>query len=239
MKQRPTQGKKRTIFRMFLRPLIMLMLLQGLLTMGTLISRRTFGTVRDYSVNMMSRTVENRKVILENEMTQRWASVGEQRNDINALLKKFLLEKGITIGRLSASGELQYEFLERAFPECLEIVQNDLTTGIFLVFTGENRQEASDYRGFFIRDYDPLVRTVSYKDMLLERGNKKLSRISGIPLDTCWTTDFRMEGEGRREADRFFYEPWRARRIRMQKWWIWATGRRPLFWRMTTRTPMK
>lgn len=64
--------KKRTIFRMFLIPLIAIMLLQGAITIGTLVIRRITGTLEEYSGNMMSRLVENRGVILQNDMNQRW-----------------------------------------------------------------------------------------------------------------------------------------------------------------------
>ena len=43
--------------------------------------------------------------------------------------------------------------------------------------------------------------------LLLERGSKLLSRKWDIPLDTSWTTRFRMEGQGREAADNYFYEP--------------------------------
>ena len=202
--------KKHTIFRMFLLPLIAVMLLQGLMTLGTLIIRKTFRLVRDYSVNMMSRTVENRKVILENEMTQRWASVGEQGYDIDAQLESFLAHKRITLDQMLASEELRQEFQEEVFPECLESLQNHLTSGFFVILTGGDRQAAAEYEGFFIRDYNPVSRAVNYTDMMLERGNKRLSRAFNIPLDTCWTTNFHMAGQGVRESELFFYEPWRA-----------------------------
>lgn len=200
--------KKHSIFRMFLIPLIAVMLLQGLLTLGTLIGRQSFRLIRDYSVNMMSRTVENRKVILENDMTQRWVSVSEQRFDINSKLEDFLAGRRITVGQLLESEKLRQEFLETIFPGCLEELQNNLTSGIFVILTGQDGQPEAGYEGFFIRDSDPVSRSVNYTDMLLERGNKRLSRAFNIPLDTCWTTDFHMDRQ--RKSDRFFYEPWRA-----------------------------
>lgn len=202
--------KKHSIFRMFLIPLIAVMLLQGLLTLGTLIGRRTFRLIRDYSVNMMFRTVENRKVILENEMTQRWVSVSEQRFGINTRLEDFLARKRATLDQMLESAGLRQEFQEEIFADCLEELQNNLTSGIFVILTGKDRQSPAEHEGFFIRDSDPVSRAVNYTDMLLERGNKRLSRAFNIPLDTCWTTNFHMAGQGQRESESFFYEPWRA-----------------------------
>lgn len=191
-------------------PLIAVMLLQGLLTLGTMIGRKTFRLIRSYSVNMMSRTVENRKVILENEMTQRWASVTEQRHDIDTQLESFLAQRHITLDQMLASGELRQEFQEEVFPGCLESLQNGMTSGSFVILAGKDRQSAAEYEGFFIRDYNPIARVVNYTDMMLERGNKRLSGAFDIPLDTCWTTNFHMAGQGQRESELFFYEPWRA-----------------------------
>ena len=42
---------------MFLIPLIAIMLLQGAITIGTLVIRRITGTLEEYSGNMMSRLV--------------------------------------------------------------------------------------------------------------------------------------------------------------------------------------
>lgn len=57
-------GKKSTIFRMFLLPLIGIMLMQSAITIGTLVVRRTTKTLEEYSSSMMSRLVENRGVVL-------------------------------------------------------------------------------------------------------------------------------------------------------------------------------
>ena len=78
MKGNSKNRKKSTIFRMFLISLIIIMLVQSAITIGTLIVRRTAETLEEYSGNMMSRLVENRGVILQNDMNQRWASVHEQ-----------------------------------------------------------------------------------------------------------------------------------------------------------------
>ena len=45
---------------MFLISLIIIMLVQSAITIGTLIVRRTAETLEEYSGNMMSRLVENR-----------------------------------------------------------------------------------------------------------------------------------------------------------------------------------
>ena len=90
MKDRSRKKKKTSIFRIFLIPLIVIMLVQSMITIGTLIVRRTAGMLQEYSGGMMIRLVENRKVILQNDMNQRWASVKEQEEVLGNILEQFL-----------------------------------------------------------------------------------------------------------------------------------------------------
>ncbi len=202
--------KKSTIFRIFLVPLIAIMLVQSGITIGTLIFRRTTEMLEKYSSSMMSRLVENRRVILQNDMNQRWSSIREKGVQMNLLLDQFLGEEGISLKELSESDERKARLLDRMFPESLEILQNNSVTGIFLILTGENMETDREFDGFFIRDSDPNKNPANYTDLLLERGDKQLSRNWDIPLDTNWTTRFSMDGPGQNPADSYFYEPWRA-----------------------------
>lgn len=72
------KGKKLTIFQFFLVSLIVIMLVQSAITIGTLIVRRTAKTLEEYSGGMMRRLVENRQVILQNDMNQRWSAISDQ-----------------------------------------------------------------------------------------------------------------------------------------------------------------
>ena len=154
--------------------------------------------LQDYAGGMMSRLVENRMVILQNDMNQRWASVCEQEVVMNRLLEQFLEDENQGVEGFLESSELKNQFLEEVFPECVEILQNNFSTGIFVVITGADEGGGpGNSEGFFIRDSDPTTNPVTYTDLLLERGSKNLSREWNIPLDTSWTTRFTcqaMEG---------------------------------------------
>ena len=210
MKRKKQTKRKTTIFRIFLFPLIVIMLVQSIITIGTLVVRRTTGMLEEYSSNMMSRLVENRKVVLQNDMNQHWAGIREQDTVMNGRLETFLESERVGLEEVLSSTELKEKFLELLVPECLKILQNNTTTGVFLVLTGEDMYSAGDFDGFFIRDSDPDTNPENYTDLLLERGNKNISRNWNIPLDSNWTTCFHMEGQGANAVDDFFYEPWRA-----------------------------
>lgn len=210
MKYNGRAHKKATIFRIFLIPLITIMLVQGAITMGTLIVRRTAKTLAEYSGSMMTRLVENRTVILQNDMNQRWASVYEQEDRMNAALEEYLSSQNTELADVLRSDALRNGLLEQLFPECLNILQNNSTTGTFMILTGTEGLASGEFDGFFIRDSDPDTNPVNLSDLLLERGNKHLSRKRNIPLDTNWTTRFHMDASRQNSADRYFYEPWQA-----------------------------
>jgi signal transduction histidine kinase/PleD family two-component response regulator/PAS domain-containing protein len=201
--------KKKTIYRMFLIPLLIIILVQSMLTFGILVFQKTTKTIQDYSVSMLTRTVENRKVILQNDMIQKWASVADQEEQINWQLEIYLAKKDLALEQLMASENYQDDFLMQIFPNCLNMVENSQTTGLFLVMTGENPEEAENLTGFFVRDSNPQV-NANHSDLLMERGNKELSRTFHVGMDTLWTSVFEMHGMGQRMEDEYFYEPWYA-----------------------------
>ncbi len=205
-----TNNKKHTIFKMFLIPLIAIMLIQSLLTVGTLAARHVLEMIQDYSVSMMSKIVENRKIILENEMTQRWNSILDEELVMDEVLSNFLAEKQMTLNQLLQDNASCQELLALFFPECLKALQNNFSSGVFLVLTDGTRSDVSEFSGFFIRDSAPESKSINGTDILLEKGAKELSRNYSVPLDTCWTTRFHMLGQSQRNSDNFFYEPWRA-----------------------------
>ncbi len=209
-KEGSRQKNKLTIFKFFLIPLIVIMLVQSAITIGTLVVRHTAKTLEEYSSGMMRRLVENRKVILQSDMNQRWSVISEQEGFLNNRLQQFLMDENVELDEMLRSKEMKDRLLDELFPKCLDILQNNTTTGIFLVLTGTDMEAAEDYAGFFIRDSDPHTNPVNYTDLLLERGNKQLSRTWNVPLDTNWTTRFHMDGAGRNTKDSYFYEPWRA-----------------------------
>lgn len=209
MKDKGHKKKKATIFQMFLIPLIVIMLVQSVITIGTLVIRRTTGMLEEYSGSMMNRLVENRKVILQNDMNQRWAAVHEQETYLDEILES-RLKDGMELNELLASDELKSSLLEMFFPECLDMLQSSSVTGVFVILAGNDMHKAGEFDGFFIRDSDPDTNPANYTDLLLERGSKHLSREWNIPLDTSWTTRFHMAGLGQNQAEKYFYEPWRV-----------------------------
>ena len=117
MESKCQRRKKTTIFRMFLIPLTAIMLIQSVVTIGTLVAKRIAGTLQEYSGSMMSRLAENRKVILQNDMNQRWASVNEQELAMTEALQQFLDEEDMELLEFLDSSEQKTRFMELVFPD--------------------------------------------------------------------------------------------------------------------------
>lgn len=206
--------KKRThsIFRLFIIPLICVMAVQSIITLGTLVLRNVFNDLREYSVNTMKNTVSNRQMILKNDMIEHWGSIREYEEALTEKLVSFLEEKELSYEEFQNSEEEKQNFLAVLFPECLSMMKNSQTNGIFLVMTGNSVRETGEYPGFFVRDSNPNISSINNSDLLFERGSQNLSKESGIPFDTLWTSNFHFQDEGQNKADSFFYEPWHAGR---------------------------
>ena len=212
MKNMKKEPSKKSIFRLFLVPLIVLMLVQSSIILGIIVFRGVINTIQDASVEALERDVETRRSRLESQMLQRWAGIGQCEPEINGELQTYLTETGLTMEALSASPQRQQEFLLSVFPVCLRQTRNSDTTGFFFLMALDKPENAATVNGFYVRDSDPYAQASDNSDLLLARGSTRLSQEMGIALGSDWTTSFSMMGAGIRAEDSFYYEPWRAAR---------------------------
>ena len=203
---------KKSLFRFFLVPLIILMVIQSSLILGIIEFRDVVGSIQRTSVENTGKTVENRKARLETQMLQRWGMIYQSEEDLTQTLQDFLDEERITLEELNHSQELQQEYLLRAFPICFQEAQSRETTGFFFLMTAGDPAQAQEVSGFYVRDSDPYSQGADNTDLAFARSSTLLSRSLDIALSSDWTTYFSMAGEGAREADAFYYAPWRAAR---------------------------
>ena len=160
-------------------------------------------------IGLDSHTVENRKVVLENDMIEQWSSVNKESDNLSSALTKVLSNHQMDMQGFMGSGRVQEEYLETVFYDMVEVLQYNSTSGIFLVLGNDGDTDSEgEYKGFWVRDSDPQTKTASRTDLLMERGSKVLSQNMSISLDTSWHTDFHFQGNGKRDADDFFYQPY-------------------------------
>ena len=153
------------------------MIAQGAVSIGTLKINGADRTLENNAVNMMSRTVENRKVILENKMLEQWSFIGSGKGTLSQSLKSTMQSEQADMGEFLQSDEMQKDYLDVVFPECVDVLQKNNVTGLFLVLAnGQDTNQAAQYQGFFVRDSDPEHQSATNTDLLMERGSKNLAR---------------------------------------------------------------
>ena len=203
--------KKKTLLRIFLIPVLIIVLIQGAVPLLMLFFSRVQTTLENNAVQMVQHTVENRQVALENDMIEHWSSIYKEDDELKHTLEKVLTDHGADISTFLQSEELQQTYLDNVFDDLVDTLQYNTTSGLFLILANDSPvSEAAKYNGFFVRDSDPQSKTASGTDLLMERGSKTLAQRASISLDVPWTSDFSFEGDGKRASDDFFYRPYEA-----------------------------
>ena len=201
--------KKKSLWNIFLIPILIIVFVQGAVPFLTLIFSGIRSNMENAVIGLDSHTVENRKVVLENDMIEQWSSVYKESDSLSSALTKVLSNHQMDMQGFMGSGKVQEEYLETVFYEMVEVLQYNSTSGIFLVLGNDGDTDSEgEYKGFWVRDSDPQTKTASRTDLLMERGSKVLSQNMSISLDTSWHTDFHFQGNGKRDADDFFYQPY-------------------------------
>ena len=201
--------KKKSLWNIFLIPILIIVFVQGAVPFLTLIFSGIRSNMENAVIGLDSHTVENRKVVLENDMIEQWSSVYKESDSLSSTLTKVLSNHQMDMQGFMGSGKVQEEYLETVFYDMVEVLQYNSTSGIFLVLGNDGDTDSEgEYKGFWVRDSDPQTKTASRTDLLMERGSKVLSQNMSISLDTSWHTDFHFQGNGKRDADDFFYQPY-------------------------------
>lgn len=207
------KNQKKSLVSILLLPLLAVVMLQGLLPFSALVASGTRETLSQNVAVLDYQLVENRATALKNAMISQWSAVRQESGYLGGVLTQLLRDRGVTLAQLRDDPALQREYTAQVFPELLEYLRRDTSSGIFLILSnGRDTAGAGNYTGFFLRDSDPTTKTESNSDLLLERGSKELARSAAISLDSSWAPGFAFAGSGQRAADDFFYQPYELAR---------------------------
>lgn len=200
--------RKMSLRHILLVVLVVAVLIQGLLPFSALIASGIRETLESNAVEVDSHMVDNRKVTLQNAMVNQWSGIGKESSYLNSSLEAFLVQNNTTIDAFLGNREQQKAFTAQVYPELLDYLKRDQTSGDFLILANnEDITQAANYQGFFLRDSDPATKAETNADLLLERGDSDLAHQSNLSLDSPWMPAFSFVGSGVRKADDFFYEP--------------------------------
>ena len=202
--------KQRSLLKLLLVPLTVVIAIQGILLYSTLITSGAKQELENNAVDIDQTIIDNRDVVLESAMVGQWSLVRNECDYVNSALEQILANRGLTSAQdLLASNEMQAQLVQEVFPELVNWLQRSGTTGVYTILGNTaDTSQAARYNGFFLRDSDPATRTSTNSDLVFERGDKTLARQAGVALDSSWDTAFSFAGQGMRAADDFFYTPY-------------------------------
>ena len=197
---------KRPLYKIFLIPILVLILIQGGFPFLMLISSGIKSTLEENAVDMDRRMIENRQVVLENYMVTQWSSVYKEQENLSYILAEMLAENNISISDFLKSSDIQQKYLENIFPDMVDVLQHNTASGLFIVMANDSPVEEKGrsswilFKGFS----DPQNKTETNTDLLLEKGSEKLARGLSISMDRAWSTDFHFQGNGKSQQISFF-----------------------------------
>lgn len=212
------KAKKRTISRIFVIPLALVMLIQAFAAIATLMLSGTAGHLDEYSAGIMGQIVRNRNLIMENSMIHRWSDISNECQIANANLKQVLNEAGIGETDFLQNEEAKTRLLGKMLLPSISMLRRNGVNGVYIVLADgfsektDNPVAESAYKcsGIYFRDSDSYVNPKDYSDLLMVRGDYGFSHKLNIPFDVTWTAKFNFKDRGVSAGDDFFYKPYQA-----------------------------
>lgn len=137
LKKNKNKGKlkrKKSLLLIIICPFIIIVFLQEMIPLFTIMFSGVRTVLQQNAATLDLHMVENRQQALQNEMVGRWGDLTSENELINEILRNYLNEKGISIETFVNNKVHQDEFLQMVFPEMVDFLQRNTTTGNFLIY---------------------------------------------------------------------------------------------------------
>ena len=108
--------KKKTLLKIFLIPILGIVLIEGIVPFLTLVFSGIKSNLEENNIRVVNHIVENRQVVLENDMVEKWRSVYKKSDELNSDLSQVLDDNHADVGQFLKSKEIQEQDLETVFP---------------------------------------------------------------------------------------------------------------------------
>ena len=204
----------RTVFHTAMQPLVMLILLQAAIFLGSLYLSGIFSQVNSNERSILGKQVVNRANYLEIQMTQQWSDIAELAQSINRKTQAAIEQGAIRLDLLENDSKEASKLIGMICTDMIETMYRNKNSGIYVIFnTSSLDGNVEPKTGFHVRDFDPTVNaTTQYSDLLLECAPISTVKAMNISTDTGWDTRYDF---GTAYGDYFrtpFMEAYRAMR---------------------------
>lgn len=105
--------KKKSLWNIFLLPILIIVFVQGAVPFLTLIFSGIRSNMENAVIGLDSHTVENRKVVLENDMIEQWSSVYKESDSLSSALTKVLSDHQMDMQGFMGSGKSRRNIWKR------------------------------------------------------------------------------------------------------------------------------
>lgn len=197
-----------------MQPLVMLILLQAAILLGSLYLSGIFSQVNSNERSILGKQVVNRANYLEIQMTQQWSDIAELAQSINRKTQAAIEQGAIRLDLLENDSKEASKLIGMICTDMIETMYRNKNSGIYVIFnTSSLDGNVEPKTGFHVRDFDPTVNaTTQYSDLLLECAPISTVKAMNISTDTGWDTRYDF---GTAYGDYFrkpFMEAYRAMR---------------------------
>ena len=197
-----------------MQPLVMLILLQAAILLGSLYLSGIFSQVNSNERSILGKQVVNRANYLEIQMTQQWSDIAELAQSINRKTQAAIEQGVIRLDLLENDSKEASKLIGMICTDMIETMYRNKNSGIYVIFnTSSLDGNVEPKTGFHVRDFDPTVNaTTQYSDLLLECAPISTVKAMNISTDMGWDTRYDF---GTAYGDYFckpFMEAYRAMR---------------------------
>ena len=209
-KNRKLRKYTASILSRLLVPMLFVFVIQAAVMVAMFLSSDILKKSSDNAYGVLSEKVLNRKMIIENEMVNRWTRIADLHEQVLKVIQAELSQNNIEIYQLADRPDLQNRILDILLPQLIYIIRRNYVTGVFLVIDAPTPQVKINefvYPGLYVRNDDPASYSSSNEDILVSRGPAEVIQKHNIALGVDWSPFFTISRNSRETAYRYFNAP--------------------------------
>ncbi len=199
----------KSIFRVLLIPLLIVLAGQILLLIGILSIGGVFERLSQNTRDILQKQVENRAGYLINEMNGVWSNLDTLAEEINICVQEKLESGQISMEGLCCNSEEYTLVLNDISLQLIDTMYNKQVSGIFVILcTHEPTAQDGEVAlpGIYFRDLDPqAVPSAKKEDILVQRAPRGVIQEGMLTTDENWQPLFSAEDSCEKE---YFSKPY-------------------------------
>ena len=209
-KNRKQQKYSTSILSRILVPMIFVFVIQAVVMVLMFLSSDIIKKSSDNAYGVLSEKVLNRKIVIENEMLNRWTRIEDLHENVLNVIQTELSQNNIELDQLADKPNLQNRILDTLLPQLIYIIRRNYVTGAFLVINAPAPTVKTDeffYPGLYIRNDDPSSYSSSNDDILVSKGPAEVVQNHNIALGVDWSPFFTISPKSSELVYRYFTAP--------------------------------